>query len=106
MSWISTLTLHDTAHPHDIAGLTSFYEQGGLGPFLAQVVTLLCLLPLTNLKRNILNKDLIDQLPMLAALVRGGWGVLQLDRAALIEGREKRRLLGPSNSSGRIWISS
>lgn len=72
MPWIPTLTLHDTAHPHGMAGLTSFYGQGGLGLFLAQLDTLLCLLPLTDIKRNILNKDLIDQLPMSAVLVRGG----------------------------------
>ncbi|EEB82915.1 D-isomer specific 2-hydroxyacid dehydrogenase, NAD-binding [Roseobacter sp. GAI101] len=79
--------------PHEIEGVSTFHGSEGLGPFLAQTDILVCLLPLTNATRNILNKELFDQLPASAALVHAGRGQ-QLDHDALIAALETGQLRG------------
>ena len=59
----------------NINGVQSFSSNSGLGEFLALSDMLVCLLPLTNETRGILNKDLFSQLPRGAYVInvaRGG----------------------------------
>ncbi|MEH6692144.1 MAG: glyoxylate/hydroxypyruvate reductase A [Pseudorhizobium pelagicum] len=60
--------------PHQIAGVDCFHGEDGLQRFLPSVDILVCLLPLTNETRGILNKDLFDRLPNGASLVHAGRG--------------------------------
>ncbi|MCF6371191.1 2-hydroxyacid dehydrogenase [Rhizobium halophilum] len=60
--------------PHQIAGVDCFHGANGLQHFLPSVDILVCLLPLTNETRGILNKDLFDRLPTGASLVHAGRG--------------------------------
>ena len=77
--------------PRDIDGVATFHGADGLGPFLAQTDILICLLPLTDATKNILNGALFDQLPMGSALVHAGRGQ-QLDHAALTAALDSGRL--------------
>jgi glyoxylate/hydroxypyruvate reductase A len=60
--------------PHRIAGVDCFDGADGLQRFLPSVDILVCLLPLTNETRGILNKELFDRLPTGASLVHAGRG--------------------------------
>lgn len=67
------------------------YGAADLRSFLAQAQTLVCLLPLTDQTRGILNADLFAQLPMGAHLVHAGRGA-QLDSAALMAALDGGRI--------------
>lgn len=68
----------------DIDGVTCFHGQDQLAGFLAQTDILVCLLPLTDETRNVLDAALFAQLPAGARLLHVGRGP-QLDQGALIE---------------------
>ena len=77
--------------PHGIKGVETFHGADGLHPFLAQTDILICLLPLTDATRTILDADLFDSLPDGAALVHVGRGQ-QLDHAALTAALDSGKL--------------
>lgn len=69
--------------PHDVAGVDCFHGPEGLAAFLGETDILVCLLPLTDETKGILNADLFAALPEGAALISVGRGA-HLDPAALI----------------------
>jgi len=56
------------------AAFATFAGEAGLGPFLARTEILVCLLPLTDATRGILNSALFDRLPRGAIIVNAGRG--------------------------------
>jgi glyoxylate/hydroxypyruvate reductase A len=76
---------------HQIEGVTTFHGDDGLPRFLGQTDILVCLLPLTSSTRNILDRNLFNQLPDGAALVHVGRGQ-QLDHEALTEALDGGKL--------------
>ena len=66
-----------------IEGVTCFHGADQLPGFLAHTDILVCLLPLTQQTRGVLNQDLFAQLPVGARLLHVGRGP-QLDQSALI----------------------
>lgn len=68
----------------DIEGVTCFYGEDQFASFLRQTDILICLLPLTDETRGILNADLFALLPKGARLLHTGRGP-QLDQNALID---------------------
>lgn len=74
-----------------IEGVTCFHGQDQLAGFLKQTDVLVCLLPLTERTRGILDAQLFDLLPTGARLLHVGRGP-QLDQAALIEALDSGRL--------------
>ena len=79
--------------PHDIDGVTTYHGADGLCAFLAQTDILICLLPLTEATKNILNSDLFERLPKGAALVHAGRGQ-QLVHDAFLAALDSGRLRG------------
>lgn len=77
--------------PREIDGVTTFHGKDGLEPFLNQTDILICLLPLTDETKNILNRNLFDMLPQGAALVHAGRGQ-QLDHQALTDALDAGQL--------------
>ena len=77
--------------PRTIEGVSCHVGGQGLGDFLAQTDILVCLLPLTNETRGILNRGLFEALPRGAQLVNVGRGG-HLVEADLIEALERGRL--------------
>ena len=75
----------------DIAGVECFYGEGQFASFLRQTNILICLLPLTDETRGILNADLFALLPKGARLLHTGRGP-QLDQNALIEALDSGHL--------------
>ncbi len=76
--------------PKEIAGIASYHGEDGLAVFLARTEILVCLLPMTEATRGILNGALFARLPRGAALVncaRGGHLVDDDLLAALEDGR-------------------
>lgn len=57
-----------------VEGVTGFHGGEGFGPFLARTDTLVCLLPLTDETRNIVNRELLAQLPKGASFINAGRG--------------------------------
>jgi glyoxylate/hydroxypyruvate reductase A len=74
-----------------IDGVTCFHGPDQLAEFLGRTDILVCLLPLTNETRGILNARLFALLPHGARLLHVGRGP-QLDQAALIEALDSGRL--------------
>ena len=74
-----------------IEGVTSFHGEDQLAGFLKQTDILVCLLPLTERTRGMLNAQLFAQLPGGARLLHVGRGP-QLDQAALIQALDSGRL--------------
>jgi glyoxylate/hydroxypyruvate reductase A len=75
----------------EIDGVTCHHGTDGLADFLAKTDVLVCLLPLTDETRGILNAELFSQLPAGARLLHVGRGP-HLDHAALIEALDSGRL--------------
>lgn len=77
--------------PKQIPGIACYSGSDGLGGFLGGCDILVCLLPLTNTTRRMLDSHLFDHLPMGAALVNLGRGG-HLDQSALLEALDSGRL--------------
>ncbi|MBT0726683.1 glyoxylate/hydroxypyruvate reductase A [Rosenbergiella australiborealis] len=77
--------------PKSIAGMTSYVGDNQLAEFLKACDILVCLLPLTDRTRGILNRQLFDQLPHGAGLVHAGRGQ-HLDHQALIDALESGKI--------------
>jgi glyoxylate/hydroxypyruvate reductase A len=81
---------------HDVDGVDCYAGTAALPGFLSRCDILVCLLPLTDDTRGILNRELFRQLPQGAALVhvgRGGHLVQDDLLAALDEGRVAQAVL-------------
>ncbi len=79
--------------PKKILNIDCYHGNQGLSPFLARTQILVCLLPLTDATRGILNKELFEQLPRGAAIIncaRGG----HLIEADLLQALDEGRLSG------------
>ncbi len=77
----------------DLEGVRCFHGAGQLLEFLAQTDILVCLLPLTDETRGILNARLFEHLPQSAGLVHVGRGP-QLDQQALLVALDTGKLAG------------
>jgi glyoxylate/hydroxypyruvate reductase A len=75
----------------EIEGITCFHGADQLAGFLKQTDILVCLLPLTEQTRGVLNAQLFSLLPTEARLLHVGRGP-QLDQHALIEALDSGRL--------------
>jgi glyoxylate/hydroxypyruvate reductase len=75
-----------------VEGVAGFHGEGQLAGFLMETDILVCLLPLTEQTRGILNARLFSFLPMGARLLHVGRGP-QLDQAALINALDSGRLV-------------
>lgn len=76
--------------PKDIEGVTNFAGEEGFEPFLKRTDILVCLLPLTDATRGILNDRLFTTLPPGACLINAARGEHLVDEdllAALEDGR-------------------
>jgi glyoxylate/hydroxypyruvate reductase A len=76
-----------------IEGIATYCGQAGLSQMLAETDILVCLLPLTEDTRGMLDRDLFAQLPKGAALVHAGRGA-QLDTRALLAALDTGHLAG------------
>ena len=77
--------------PHKLAGVTTYAGEAGLGPFLASLDILVCLLPLTPETENILNGALFHRLKPGARLVNVARGRHLVDQD-LIDALDTGRL--------------
>ncbi len=77
----------------EIEGVATYSGQDGLHDFLRDVDILVCLLPLTEETRGILNSDLFAMLPVGASLIHTGRGP-QLDHEALLDALDRGHLSG------------
>ncbi|MEE8499072.1 MAG: glyoxylate/hydroxypyruvate reductase A [Kiloniellales bacterium] len=77
--------------PKEIAGIRCYHGAKGLAEFLARTDILVCLLPLTEATRGILNRDLFTQLPRGAAIVNCARGD-HLVAADLLDALDEGRL--------------
>jgi glyoxylate/hydroxypyruvate reductase A len=79
--------------PKDIAGINCHHGADGLNAMLTETEILVCLLPLTDATRGILNADLFARLPRGAALVQAGRGG-HMDQQALLDALNRGHLSG------------
>lgn len=79
---------------HD-AEVTHFHGEQGLAELLPQADYLVCVLPLTQHTHQIINAQLLAQLPEHAVVINVGRGQ-HLDEAALIQAIEQQKLAGAS----------
>ncbi|WP_134500602.1 2-hydroxyacid dehydrogenase [Microvirga pakistanensis] len=79
--------------PKDIAGINCHHGADGLNAMLTETDILVCLLPLTDATRGILNADLFGRLPRGAALVQAGRGG-HMDQQALLDALNRGQLSG------------
>ena len=79
--------------PHAIDGVTTHHGADGLERLLATTDILICLLPLTDETRGLMNAELFAKLPRGAALVQTGRGA-QLDQTALLAALDSGHLSG------------
>jgi glyoxylate/hydroxypyruvate reductase A len=77
--------------PKQLPGITCYSGSGGLDAFLGECDILVCLLPLTDATRRILDSRLFSRLPQGASLVNVGRGG-HLDQSALLEALDSGRL--------------
>lgn len=105
--------------PRDVPGVTCYAGQAQLVDFLARTDILICLLPLTDSTRGILDRQLFEGLPEGAALVNVGRGGHLVERdllRALESGRLRAAILDvceteplphahPFWDHPRIWIT-
>ena len=81
---------------HTLPGVDCYSGSDGLAHFLARTDILICLLPLTDDTRGILNQRLFNQLPMGASLINVGRGAHLVDAdllAALQSGQLSQAVL-------------
>ncbi|NQV48152.1 MAG: glyoxylate/hydroxypyruvate reductase A [Rhodospirillaceae bacterium] len=71
----------------NLDGVESFFGADGLTPFLAQTDILVCLLPLTQETRGILNADLFSKLPQGAFVINAARGghMIEADMLAALD---------------------
>ncbi|MCZ4090190.1 2-hydroxyacid dehydrogenase [Sinorhizobium psoraleae] len=79
--------------PHEIEGVRCLSGRNGLDALLGSTDILICLLPLTDETRGLLNAQLFARLPAGAALVHVGRGP-QLDHQALLQALDNGHLSG------------
>ncbi len=84
-----------SASQKNIDGIRSYAGKEQLSDFLAETQVLICLLPLTNKTKNILNKQLFKQLPKGAHIINAARGGHLVD-AELIEMIDNGHLSGAS----------
>lgn len=77
----------------DLQGIQHYVGESGLNEMLPTVQALICLLPLTNDTRGIINSSLLSKLPKNAFLINPGRGA-HLDENALIEALDSDHLSG------------
>jgi glyoxylate/hydroxypyruvate reductase A len=77
--------------PKEVPGVTCYSGSGGLDAFLGGCDILICLLPLTDATRHILDSRLLRRLPQGASLVNVGRGG-HLDQSALLDALDSGRL--------------
>jgi glyoxylate/hydroxypyruvate reductase A len=73
--------------PRQVDGVTCFHGADGLAAFLARTEILICLLPLTDATRGIVNADLLAGLPEGATFINAGRGghVVEADLLAALD---------------------
>jgi glyoxylate/hydroxypyruvate reductase A len=76
----------------EISGVATYHGRDGLNAMLDRTDILVCLLPLTDDTRGILNADLFARLPKGASLVHAGRGA-ELDHDALVAALDSDHLL-------------
>ncbi len=97
--------------PKELPGVECFHGAEGLKALLPRAEILVCLLPLTDGTRGLLNADLFSRLPRGAALINAGRGGHQ-DETALLAALDSGQLSGasldvyqqePGAAGGPLW---
>lgn len=82
-----------TARPKEVESIRCFHGQEQLTAFLKNLSVLVCLLPLTDDTRKIINADLLATLPDHAFLINAARGA-HLDQSALLQALDNNTLAG------------